>query len=100
MLEPADTKITLGLQQVSGLKPGGLLICKMSLRWDPDGGSAGVGGNPLGRNELPLLVPELHVLSRTNDPYEVEALSNSFEESLEMRPETSYHGGEQSKGAG
>jgi SAM-dependent methyltransferase len=49
-------------KMVSALKPGGLLICKMSLQWDPDGGLTGVSANPLGRNELPLLVPELHVL--------------------------------------
>ena len=49
-------------KMVSALKPGGLLICKMSLQWDSDGGIAAVSANPLGRNELPLLVPELHVL--------------------------------------
>jgi SAM-dependent methyltransferase len=53
---------------VSALKPGGLLICKMSLQWDPDGGVTGVSANPLGRNELPLLVPELHVLYQEERP--------------------------------
>jgi SAM-dependent methyltransferase len=53
---------------VSSLKPGGLLICKMSLHWDPDGGLTGVRANPLGRNELPLLVPELHVLYHEERP--------------------------------
>ena len=53
---------------VSALKPGGLLICKMSLQWDPDGGLRGVSANPLVRNELPLLVPELHVLYQQERP--------------------------------
>jgi tellurite methyltransferase len=55
-------------KMVSALKPGGLLICKMSLQWDPDGGLTGVGAGPLGRNELPLLVPELHVLHQEERP--------------------------------
>jgi SAM-dependent methyltransferase len=55
-------------KMVSALKPGGLLICKMSLQWDPDGGLTGVSANPLGRNELPLLVPELHVLYHEERP--------------------------------
>jgi SAM-dependent methyltransferase len=62
---------------VSTLKPGGLLICKMSLQWDPDGGLTGVSANPLGRNELPLLVPALHVLYHEERPYGVGALSSS-----------------------
>jgi len=53
---------------VSALKPGGLLICKMSLQWDSDGRLATVSANPLGRNELPLLVPKLHVLYRAERP--------------------------------
>ena len=99
MLDPADTKITLGLQQVSGLKPGGLLVCKMSLRWDPEGGSAGVGGNPWGRNELPLLVPRTagSTAGRTTRTRSGRCRTHS-EESLEMRPETKYHGREQCKG--
>ena len=55
-------------KMVSALKPGGLLICKMSLQWDPDGGLTGVSANPLGRNELPLLVPELHLLYHEERP--------------------------------
>jgi SAM-dependent methyltransferase len=53
---------------VSTLKPGGLLICKMSLQWDSDGGFAAVNADLLGRNELPLLVPELHVLYHEERP--------------------------------
>src|SRR6202023_2904932 len=53
---------------VSALKPGGLLICKMSLQWDSDGGLTAVNANPLGRNELPSLVRELHVLYQEERP--------------------------------
>jgi len=49
---------------VSALKPGGLLICKMSLRWDARGAAA----DPLNRNELPSLVPELQALHHHERP--------------------------------
>ncbi len=52
---------------VSALKPGGLLICKMSLRWD-SGERLTTSTNPLQRNELPSLVPELHVLHHEERP--------------------------------
>ena len=55
-------------KMVSALKPGGLLICKMSLQWDSDGGLTAVDANPLGRNELPSLVRELHVLYQEERP--------------------------------
>jgi SAM-dependent methyltransferase len=55
-------------KMVSALKPGGLLISKMSLRWHLDGKLNGVKANPLGRNELPSLVPELHVLYHEERP--------------------------------
>jgi SAM-dependent methyltransferase len=55
-------------KMVSALKPGGLLICKMSIQWDPDGRLTGVSAIPLSRNELPLLVPELHVLYHEERP--------------------------------
>lgn len=45
---------------VSALRPGGLLICKLSLRWNTDARLTSAG--PLNRNELPSLFPELHVL--------------------------------------
>jgi len=48
---------------VSALKPGGLLICKMSLRWDV----AGLD-DALHRNELPSLVPELQALHHDERP--------------------------------
>jgi SAM-dependent methyltransferase len=46
---------------ISALKPGGLLICKLTLRWDTDAKLA-AATDALNRNELPLLVPDLHVL--------------------------------------
>jgi SAM-dependent methyltransferase len=49
---------------VSSLKPGGLLICKMSLRWDVPGAAA----DPLHRNELQSLVPELQALHHRERP--------------------------------
>ena len=55
-------------KMVAALKPGGMLICKMSLQWDLDGGLTSVSANPLGRNELLLLVPELHVLYQEERP--------------------------------
>jgi SAM-dependent methyltransferase len=47
---------------ISALKPGGLMISKLSLRWDTGTNSTSAGTDPLNRNELPLLVPDLHVL--------------------------------------
>jgi 2-polyprenyl-3-methyl-5-hydroxy-6-metoxy-1,4-benzoquinol methylase len=60
---------TLFPRMVFALKPGGLLICKMSLQWDTSGKLTVVSNtNPLGRNELPSLVPELHVLHHQERP--------------------------------
>jgi SAM-dependent methyltransferase len=56
----ADRKLFHKL--VSALNPGGLLICKLSLRWDRDATLTAAGSDPLNRNELPSLFPELHVL--------------------------------------
>jgi len=53
---------------VSALKPSGLLICKMSLRWTSSGKSMGATTHPLERNELPSLLSELHVLSHQERP--------------------------------
>jgi SAM-dependent methyltransferase len=53
---------------VSALKPRGLLICKMSLRWDSGKSSTKANSNPLQRNELPSLVPELDVLHHQERP--------------------------------
>jgi SAM-dependent methyltransferase len=53
---------------VSALKPGGLLICKMSLRWDSGERLTTASTNPLQRNELPSLVPELDILHHQERP--------------------------------
>jgi SAM-dependent methyltransferase len=53
---------------VSALKPGGLLLCKMSLRWDSGESLTTASTNPLHRNELPSLVPELDVLHHQERP--------------------------------
>jgi SAM-dependent methyltransferase len=53
---------------VSALKPGGLLICKMSLRWDSGERLTTASTNPLHRNELPSLVPDLDVLHHQERP--------------------------------
>jgi len=53
---------------VSALKPGGLLICKMSLRWDSGESLTTASTNPLHRNELPSLIPELDVLHHGERP--------------------------------
>lgn len=51
----------------SALKPDGLLICKMALAWSPDSKTSGTP-DPLRRDELPLLVPELQVLYHHERP--------------------------------
>jgi SAM-dependent methyltransferase len=53
---------------ISALKPGGLLICKMSLRWDSSERLTTASTNPLHRNELASLVPELDVLHHEERP--------------------------------
>ena len=55
-------------KMVSALKPSGVLICKASVRWDSDGRQAVVSTDPLSRNELPSLVPEMHVLFHKERP--------------------------------
>ena len=53
---------------VSALKPRGLLICKMSLRWNSGESLMTANTTPLHRNELPSLVPELDVLHHQERP--------------------------------
>jgi SAM-dependent methyltransferase len=48
----------------TALKPGGFLICKMSMGWDV----AGRADDELQRNELPSLVPELRALHHQERP--------------------------------
>jgi hypothetical protein len=57
---------TVDAEHLSG--PGSTLGCKMSLQWDSDGGLAAVNADSLGRNELPSLVPELHVIYQDERP--------------------------------
>lgn len=52
---------------ISAMKPGGILVSKMSLRWDSPGGSKGAS-EPLGRGELPSLLAQLHVLYHWERP--------------------------------
>lgn len=53
---------------VPALKPSDVLICKMSVRWDSDGRQTVVSTDPLSRNELPSLVPEMDVLFHQERP--------------------------------
>ena len=53
---------TLYPRIVSGLKPGGYLISKTSLRWDSDETAVPVSADSLQRNEILSLVPELRVM--------------------------------------
>ena len=53
---------------VSALKPGGLLICKMSLKWASGDNLTTASTDPLHRNELPALLPELDVLHHQERP--------------------------------
>lgn len=55
-------------QMVSALKPGGLLLCKLSLRWNSDRSLDALRTNPLQRGELPSLVPDLQVLHQQERP--------------------------------
>jgi SAM-dependent methyltransferase len=55
-------------KMVSALKPSGVLICKASVRWDSEGRQTVVSTDPLSRNELPSLVPEMHVLFHQERP--------------------------------
>ena len=52
----------------SALNPGGLLICKLSLRWDTAARLTAVGTDPLNRNELPSLFPQLDTLYHRERP--------------------------------
>jgi SAM-dependent methyltransferase len=49
------------------LKPGGLLVCKMSLRWNSEASPAATL-NVLQRDELPSLIPQLQVLQHQERP--------------------------------
>ncbi len=53
---------------VSALKPGGLLISKMSLQWNSGEELTTVSTDQLNRAELPSLVPELEILYHQERP--------------------------------
>lgn len=53
---------------VSALKPGGLLVCKLSVRWKSGGMLTAAGTGPLEKNELPTLVPYLDILHHHERP--------------------------------
>ena len=54
----------------SALKTGGLLVCKMRLRWISDAlaGPVPLNTDPLKRDEMPSLVPEMQVLYHRERP--------------------------------
>jgi SAM-dependent methyltransferase len=53
---------------VSALKPGGVLICKTSLRWDSPERWTPANSDPLRRNEILSLVPGLSVMYHQERP--------------------------------
>lgn len=53
---------------VAALRPGGLFICKMAIRWGADATSSGGATSPLERNELVSLVPGLQVVEHQERP--------------------------------
>lgn len=55
-------------KMVSALKPGGLLLCKLILRWNSERRLSTFRTDPLVLDELPSLVPELHVLHHQERP--------------------------------
>ena len=53
---------------LSALKPGGFLICKCSLRWNPGEEFAPISTRPLGRNEILSMFPALRVIHHQERP--------------------------------
>jgi SAM-dependent methyltransferase len=53
---------------VSALSPGGIVICKMAVRWGSGIGAKTNEENPLARNELVSLFPDLHVIDYEERP--------------------------------
>ncbi|WP_433968042.1 class I SAM-dependent methyltransferase [Tunturiibacter gelidiferens] len=53
---------------MSALKPGGFLLCKTSLRWGSDERSISTSTDPLERNEILSLVPDLRVMYHRERP--------------------------------
>jgi SAM-dependent methyltransferase len=59
---------SLFTQLVSALNPGGLLICKLSLRWETAARLTTVTTDPLNKNELPSLFPDFDALYHWERP--------------------------------
>jgi SAM-dependent methyltransferase len=55
-------------QVLSTLKPGGFVICKSSVCWDPYEGTAPANLRPLAKTEILSLLPELQVLHHQERP--------------------------------
>src|SRR5579871_5249381 len=53
---------------VSAMRPGALLICKLSVEWGSESVPARDNLKPLARNELPALVPELQMIDHHERP--------------------------------
>jgi hypothetical protein len=53
---------------VAALKPGGLLICKLSIGWDTNALLTVAASDPLNRNELLTILQELCVLHHQERP--------------------------------
>ena len=70
---------------VSALKPGGVLICKTSLRWDSLESRTPANSDPLRRNEILSLVPGLSVMYHQERP----VLERGVVEFVGMKSETS-----------
>jgi len=77
---------------VSALKPGGFLICKTSLRWDSDERSTSASPNPLERNEILSLVPELSVMFHRERPVLDRGVVEFVGKKSETSPEVSTNG--------
>jgi SAM-dependent methyltransferase len=53
---------------VSALRPGGLVICKMAVKWSSEIVAKGEEENPLAKSELVSLFPDLHVIAHEERP--------------------------------
>jgi SAM-dependent methyltransferase len=53
---------------IAALRPGGLLICKMALRWGPEVAALESKSQPLARHEILSLVPFLEVIDCRERP--------------------------------
>ena len=70
---------------VSAMRPGALLICKLSVEWVSESEPARDNFKPLARNELPALVPELQIIDHHERPAATGAWWNLSERSRSQR---------------